>query len=288
MSRRIDVMGEEWDHLIVLDGCRYDFFSEACWSHFEGDLEKVISPGSNTVEWRDNSFPGRYDDVVYVSANPYINSRVAVRGFNSKGHFHDVVDVWDWGWDGELGTVHPETVNEAALESMEKNPGKRLIIHYLQPHCPYVGLQPEGTGYPTQEPGFRTVLDSTTENQGVPWIRWRLYDLVSAFSENPVVRHLGFLGEGRLWGLRESFGLPPASPMDAARRVLGVDGLRGAYRENLETVMRYASELLEALSGTVVVTSDHGERLGEGGRFSHGHGLSDRLLLEVPWLVVRR
>ncbi len=281
-------MVEDWDHLIVLDGCRYDFFSEACWSHFEGDLERVISPGSNTVEWRDNSFSGRYEDVVYVSANPYINSRVAVKGFNSRDHFHDIVDVWDWGWDRELGTVHPETVNEAALESIEKYTGKRLIIHYLQPHCPYVGLQPEGTGYPPQEPAFRTVLDSTTENQGVPWIRRRLYDLVSAFSEKPVVRRLGFLGEDRLWRLRESFGLPPVSPMDAARRALGVDGLREAYRENLETVMRHASELLEALSGTVVVTSDHGERLGEDGRFSHGHGLSDQLLLEVPWLVVRR
>jgi hypothetical protein len=75
--------------------------------------------------------------------------------------------------------------------------------------------------------------------------------------------------------------------MEAARRVLGEGGLREAYAMNLEIVLGHVSELLEALHGTIVVTSDHGERLGEGGRFSHGYGLKDRLLLEVPWLVTR-
>lgn len=44
----------------------------------------------------------------YISANPYINSKVAVGGFNAKNHFHRIVDVWRTGWDGELGTVHPK------------------------------------------------------------------------------------------------------------------------------------------------------------------------------------
>jgi hypothetical protein len=73
-------MDEEWDHLIVLDGCRYDYFSRLHGVHMDGKLERALSVGSNTEEWRDNSFPDRYGDVVYVSANPYINSRVEVRG----------------------------------------------------------------------------------------------------------------------------------------------------------------------------------------------------------------
>jgi membrane-anchored protein YejM (alkaline phosphatase superfamily) len=113
-------------------------------------------------------------------------------------------------------------------------------------------------------------------------------DLAKALARNPVLRDLRIFSEGSLWRMRESLGLPPESPMDAARRALGEGGLREAYARNLEIVLSHVSDLLEALQGTIVVTSDHGERLGEGGRFSHGHGLRDRLLLEVPWLVTRR
>jgi hypothetical protein len=288
MTRRIDIMREKWDHLIVLDGCRYDFFSEAYRSYFEGDLERVVSPGSNTVEWRDGSFPGRYEDVVYVSANPYINSRVAVRDFCAGDHFHDVVDVWEWGWDERLGTVHPGTVNRAALEAVEGHQGKRLIVHYLQPHCPYIGRQPAGTGYPRQEPSVRVVLDGVAGLEERPSVRRRFLDLVEALSYAPWVKRSGLLNESRIWGVRELLGLPPCSPMDALRRERGVVGLREAYSGNLELVLRFAADLVRALDGVVVITSDHGELLGEEGRFSHGRGRSERLLLEVPWFRVAR
>ncbi len=85
MVRRVHVTEEDWDHLIVLDGCRYDYFLKVYTSFLEGKLEKVVSVGSNTVEWRDNSFPGNYDDVVYVSANPHINSVVEVGGVQGRG-----------------------------------------------------------------------------------------------------------------------------------------------------------------------------------------------------------
>jgi hypothetical protein len=288
MVRKISVMEEDWDHLVVLDGCRYDFFFRLYPAYFEGELERVLSTGSNTVEWRDSSFPGRYGDVVYVSANPYINSRVAVKDFDARDHFHEVVDVWDWGWDPGLGTVPPGRVNEAAIASIERHPGKRLIVHYLQPHCPYLGHQPPGSGYPRQTSTMQTFLDGTIGGGRRPSLRQGLLDLAKALARNPVLRDLGMFSEGSLWRMRESLGLPPESPMDAARREFGEGGLREAYAMNLQIVLAYISSLLEDLSGTIVVTSDHGERLGEGGRFSHGYGLKDRLLLEIPWLVMRR
>jgi hypothetical protein len=281
-------MGKAWDHLIVLDGCRYDFFYEAYRSYFKGDLERVVSPGSNTVEWVDKSFPGRYEDVVYVSANPYINSRMAVRDFDARDHFHEVIDVWDWGWDEELGTVHPGAVNRAAVKASKEHPGKRLIVHYLQPHCPYIGHQPAGTGYPLQEPAAGVVLDGVAGPRERPSVRQRLLGLVEALSYAPWVKQSGLLKEGRVWRVRELLGLPPCSPMDAVRRERGVGGLREAYSGNLELVLRCAAELVGALEGVVVITSDHGELLGEGGSFSHGRGRSDRLLLEVPWFRVAR
>ena len=161
MEGSLRVMDEEWDHLIVLDGCRYDYFSRLHGVHMDGKLERALSVGSNTEEWRDNSFPEEYEDVVYVSANPYINSRIEVGGFSGSEHFLDVMDVWDWGWDLTLGTVHPDAVNHAAREALMQYPGERLIIHYLQPHCPYIGMQPQDTGFPVPVPGARTVLDGT-------------------------------------------------------------------------------------------------------------------------------
>ena len=280
-------MEEDWDYLVILDGCRYDLFSEVHGAFLEGDLEKVLSVGSNTVEWRDNSFPGRYEDVIYVSANPYINSRVGVKGFSARDHFHGVVDVWDWGWIREHGTVHPRTVNEAVHATMKNNPEKRLIIHYLQPHCPYLGQQPIDSGYPLQEPGQRTVLDGTTAEDEPGHIRIKILDLITAAGKSPLGRLLGLGREGTLWVMRELLGLPPASPMDAVRRARGVGGLREAYARNLELVLSHIAELMKDLHGEVVITADHGELLGEGGRFSHGFGRDDPLLLEVPWFEVR-
>jgi len=276
-------MEEEWDHLVVLDGCRYDYFSKMYGAYMEGRLEMGLSLGSNTVEWRDNSFPECYGDVVYVSANPYINSRVSVKGFKAWDHFHRVVDVWDWGWDAELGTVHPRKVNEAARIALEEYPDKRLIIHYLQPHCPYVGLQPKGTGYPSQSPASSTVLDGTLSAQKLPTIRRRALGLTTSLAKSTLLGRVRVVTEGHLWRLRESLGLPPETPMDAVRRTGGVAGLREAYARNLELVLTYASELLRGLDGNVAVTADHGELLGESGRFSHGYGREESLLLEVPW-----
>jgi hypothetical protein len=143
-------MDEEWDHLIVLDGCRYDYFSRLHCVHMEGKLERALSVGSNTEEWRDNSFPDRYGDVVYVSTR---------------------------------------AVNRAAREALMQYPCERLIIHYLQPHCPYIDLQPQDTGFPVQAPGVRTVLDGTKLPRGTT-VREKVVDIITALTRSSPLRNL--------------------------------------------------------------------------------------------------
>ncbi|EMA39647.1 hypothetical protein C448_14560 [Halococcus morrhuae DSM 1307] len=72
---------------------------------------------------------------MYVTANPQLyHNREAI-----DVEFHDVVDVWrEEGWDEEYGTVLPETVTEYALRTAEEYPNKRLVIHYMQPHYPFI------------------------------------------------------------------------------------------------------------------------------------------------------
>jgi hypothetical protein len=75
-------------------------------------------------------------------------------------------------------------------------------------------------------------------------------------------------------------------------RTYGVEGLREAYSENLKIVLEHATTLCVKIlqhnpSARIVVTSDHGDFLGENGNFDHYPGSKDSLLLEVPWLKVK-
>jgi hypothetical protein len=50
-----------------------------------------------------------------------------------------VENVWKYGWDKRLDTVPPHEITQAALRMLRQYPDKRLIIHYIQPHGPWIG-----------------------------------------------------------------------------------------------------------------------------------------------------
>jgi len=55
-----------------------------------------------------------------------------------------------------------------------------------------------------------------------------------------------------------------------------------AYRENLEEIIPFIEELDSKLEGKTVVTSDHGNFLGENGLYGHSPGIKCRVLRQVP------
>jgi len=131
----IAVFEADWDALVVLDACRYDVFERR--SDLPGRLERRRSRGSTTVEFLRANVAGRdLTDTVYVTANPQLSQhRESIRP-----DFHEVVDVWrEDGWDDDHGTVLPETVTTYAKRAAEEHPNKRLVVHYMQPHYPFVG-----------------------------------------------------------------------------------------------------------------------------------------------------
>lgn len=137
----IDIMSADWDNLIILDACRFDIFEQVA-SDLPGKLTKVDSKASATNEFLRANFSGEeLYGTVYVTANPQLyrieNGIYDVEPINVK--FHDKVEVWQEGWHNEYRTVMPEVVTEAALEAAERYPNKRLIVHYMQPHAPYIG-----------------------------------------------------------------------------------------------------------------------------------------------------
>lgn len=137
----VDILEEDWDNLIILDVCRYDTFASEIpnWS-IEGKLESRISQGASTDQFLINNFFERdCSDIVYITANPYVNAYFS-------NEFCRIVSVWDFGWSEELNTVHPEQVYQSTLKQIPKYKDKRFIVHFLQPHQPYIRAKLGGTG----------------------------------------------------------------------------------------------------------------------------------------------
>jgi hypothetical protein len=123
-------MDEDWDNLIILDGCRYDLFAEC--NTFDGELTSKISPASTTKGFLKQSFLNNsYADVVYVTANP--NCYVL------DAEFHHIEPLWEDYWEESLKTVHPKDVASRTLELSDRFPEKRFIVHFIQPHYPFIG-----------------------------------------------------------------------------------------------------------------------------------------------------
>ena len=278
---RTNVMHEQWDYLIILDACRYDYFERMYRRCLNGKLEKKISVGSSTVEWRDLSFPDYYDDVVYISANPNISADLPVHGFCAGEHFFKVYEVWKSGWDKNRGTVLPETLTRTALDIISNNIGKRFIIHYLQPHAPYLSLGEVSRGYVDADINADRVLIDTDSAQKKSEFNNKLLKIISK-----PLKKTNILTNKPEWVLKKLLGLAPSAPMEAAWRSAGKKGLQEAYQANLEIVLEQVAVLIEHLSGRIIITADHGELLGEDKCYAHPPGSTNPILTEVPWLVI--
>lgn len=239
----VAVFDEDWDTLIVLDACRYDMFKQV--NHIEGTLTAKESKASATSEWLRANVDGRnLYDTVYVTANPQLERHRKDWDVN----FHKVVNVWlDEGWDEESGTVLADTMTEAAIRSHRQFPQKRLVVHYMQPHYPFV---PADTDFDKKHLSSVNSADDSATGENV-WSQ----------------KFMGELGisEEQLWDL---------------------------YVENLVYVLDHVDELLAEISGKTVITSDHGNYVGERAfpvpirEYGHPRGLYDDTLIRVPWLEV--
>jgi hypothetical protein len=232
----IDIISADWDNMLLMDACRYDMFEERV--DIPGTLEKVESKGSMTIQFLEGNFDGRdATDIVYVTANPMLRRIEADNDFR----FHRVIDVWaDQGWDEQYGTVLPATMLDAALDAMEQYPDKRILVHFMQPHFPFIADTTFDKKIPDPEAGSETQF-------------W------------------GKLRQGTL-------SLDPAAIWEP-------------YNKNLDEVAPILRELADEFEGKTVITSDHGNMIGERARpipvreWGHPRAVYTPELVEVPWLT---
>ncbi|WP_339104227.1 hypothetical protein [Haloterrigena salinisoli] len=145
----VNLLNEDWDTLIILDACRYDIFKDSIGRmDLTGELSSKPSLGSATKEWVRNTFKEREEhDLVYVTANGWLKS--LREDINSS--LYDSYWLTGEEYRNSAGTVDPEDVTDVAIEAHNENPNKRLIIHYVQPHAPYIQ---SGREYFEEMPGL--------------------------------------------------------------------------------------------------------------------------------------
>lgn len=222
----------EWKNLIILDAARHDLYEEV-----NGKTESRTTVGSQSTEFIEKTFSeGDYSDVIYITANPFFNEEKfeEITGRELDEVFHQVFSTYADKWSEENNTVMPGSVVKDALTAEKLFPEKRKIIHFMQPHYPFVNSDLADTG-------INPDLDRGEKDFSL----WQLAEM-------------GEYEKNELWK---------------------------PYRENLELVMPYAEELVEKLTGTTVITADHGNMAGEYGLYGHPRGLKLEKLRKVPWDV---
>jgi hypothetical protein len=151
-------------------------------------------------------------------------------------------------WDKELKTIPPSAIVEKTIEIHNEYPNKRLISHFMQPHAPYIGKKGKQMSSERKFGKF-----------------------------NPQIEEKG------------DYNIPTANIPDAINEnIISENELIELYNENLDIVLEYAKKLVNNLDGKSVITSDHGELLGDKlfGRKRYGHSryhMSE--LRRVPWFI---
>lgn len=244
----INVLSEDWDNLIILDCLRYDIFKEM--NTLEGDMGSVISKASKSLDFVKRNFEGKNaTDCVYVTANGW-NEKINSSPFFTTAKTYD-------SFNERLGFYHPEQVYELSVKTFDEFQNKRYIIHFMQPHAPYLGAQADKLREKISE---EYDLNFSQINQ----LRGRKAD------------------KPKLTNLQEA----------AELGYITLDELKEVYIENIEVVLPYVKRLHSKMGGKTVVTADHGELLGERksplSRNSIGHPgeIACRELRQVPWLVL--
>ena len=247
------IFDEEWDNLIILDACRYDYFKKV-YKQFNlpGKLEKRISSATETTEFLKNNFREKHEDIVYVSANPFVDLLI-------KDKVWKTIPVWNLEWSDKYNTVHPESVFKWAVYALKEycynKVDKRLIIHFIQPHSPYIN----GYGEVNTKKNFGNII----KNKKIK-ILYKLDDKC-------------YISNWPYIGIRN----------------LPVSKIKIGYNMNLLLAMDYVKKLINLLPGRTIVTADHGEAFGEKIHpllplkiYGHPVGIRHKVLVEVPWLVV--
>jgi hypothetical protein len=191
-----NIYEEDWDALIVLDGMRKDLLEETVeeFDFLGDDVESFDSLGSSSQEWMDRNFTDLHSedlsDTVMVTGNAFSRTHL------SEDDFQHMEEVWKYAWDEEKKAVMPEPITDAAIHYGREHEPDRMIVHYMQPHYPFLedldigcGVKPRTFGEVnvSKQPWDELLLGDVTEEE--LWTAYKdnlryVMDEVSRLTEN--------------------------------------------------------------------------------------------------------
>lgn len=126
----------DWDTLLVFDACRWDAFETVC-----GESDPVRAPGFHTSYWVETVIGNDemdWRDVAYISGNPFTTvsqnvDHVSTRVVEEVAEYVEAFEN-DTIWDANIGTADPDELTRLA-----ENFTERRVVHYMQPHTPFIG-----------------------------------------------------------------------------------------------------------------------------------------------------
>lgn len=240
-----NIFSKDWDLLIILDACRFDLLTETedNFDFFNMDKDDYYySLGSSSDEWMEKNFVEEYG--TEMSKTSYVTANLFSEDFVEEEDFNNVVEIWKNGWDEDLSTTPAETVTEAAVREYRNNNPDRMIVHYMQPHLPFVGSDIKFE----KQSGKKDISEKQDE--------WDKFN------------------KGLFYQVRDG--------------EVGKDKVWGAYRDNLEYVLKEVDRLCNNVGyENAIITADHGNAFGEKGIYSHPSGVPIDVLRKVPWVSIK-
>lgn len=244
------VWDRDWDVLVVLDATRVDLMREVApdVDELPDRVASRWSEASCSLDWIDRVFGDAHRadalQAGYVTANPFSghDADAALSVDLVEGHDVGYLDeVWRDGWqdvgDG-VETVPPNVVTDRAIDAWRRRDEldiDRLIVHYMQPHQPFVSrpawLRDSSNLANLMEPGREAgfcIWEATRDGRfdaDKVWeayrenLHWVLADVTERLLLNCDARialtadHGNGMGEWGVWGH------PPGAVTPAVRKV---------------------------------------------------------------------
>jgi hypothetical protein len=134
-----NVFDRDWDLLIILDGCDPSWFNdlsdEFSWLPSYEEQNTLMSVGSTSFEWYPKTF--NHPSSETLSETAVISSNVFA-GEYVPNQIGKLDDLTKWGWDDTVDIVPAHTVTDAAVDIGRRTDFDRYLVHYMQPHYPFL------------------------------------------------------------------------------------------------------------------------------------------------------
>lgn len=132
-----NIYERDWDLLILLDCATIDMMEEVADEYeFVTDVGEHTSLGTCSDEWMRRTFTMEFQEE--MTGTLHITANTSSERFLDEEWFLHLEEVWRDGWDPELGTIPARNVTDRAIYYARRFDAERTLIHYMQPHLPFV------------------------------------------------------------------------------------------------------------------------------------------------------